>query len=321
MTASEVATESPSDPFLDEYLAALRAHAGATAEAALGRAYDMGRAAMARRQSLIDIVIMHHRAVDLALTCDVCRDECRHTLRAGGELLAELLSPFDMAQGAFLESNAALRGANDLLEHEAQRVARLLHDSAGQIVFALQLALADIERGLPKRLLSRFGEVSTLLLQLDRQLRLHAHELYPVVLEDLGLAAALRELIRNVGQRAGLAIQFTCSLEGRLPREVESSVYRAIQEALRNTVKHARATEVTVNLELNGPLLACSITDNGIGFAPHPSGHSGPGLGLVGIRERMKSINGTVHLESRRGQGTEVILGVRLPTEEESTWD
>ena len=309
-----------SEASLDEYLASLRAHAGATAETTLGHAYDLGRAALARRQSLIDVVIMHHTALDRALVCEACSDERRRTLRAGGELLAELLSPFDMVQGAFLEANAALRGANDLLEHEARRVARLLHDSAGQIVFALQLALADIERDLPKRVRPRLNELSQLLLQLDRQLRLHAHELYPVVLEDLGLAAALRDLIANVRQRAGLTIHFRSSLAGRLPRDVESSVYRAVQEALANIVKHASATEVTVKLELSGRLLASSIADNGVGFVPPPQGHRGPGLGLLGIRERMKSINGTVHVESTRGQGTEIILAVPLPTEEESKW-
>jgi signal transduction histidine kinase len=320
MNSGNHANGVPTEAFLEEYLASLRAHVGPTAEMALGHAYDLGRAALARRQSLLDIVMMHHTALERSLTCTLCQDERRRTLRAGRELLAELLSPFDMAQGAFLEANAALRGANDLLEHEAHRIARLLHDSAGQIVFALQLALADIDRDLPKRLRPRFSELSKLLLQLDQQLRLHAHELYPVMLEDLGLAAALRDLIDNVRQRGGLTIHFNCSLMGRLPRDAESSVYRAVQEAFANILKHARATEVAVNLARTGATLVCSITDNGVGFVQHPRGHPGPGLGLVDIRERMKTINGTVHVKSRRGQGTQIILGVPLPTGEESQW-
>jgi len=321
MSATDSGSGVLSEAFLNEYLGSLRAHARASAETALGHAYDFGRAALARRQSLLDIVMMHHTVLDLALTCEVCRVERRSTLRAGRELLAELLSPFDMAQGAFLEANVALRSANDLLEHEAHRVARLLHDSAGQIVFALQLALADIERDLPQRLRPRFSELSKLLLQLDQQLRLHAHELYPVMLEDLGLAAALRDLVDNVRQRAGLSITLTCSLPTRLPRDVESSVYRAVQEAFANILKHARATEVTVRLEMTDANLVCSIADNGVGFTPHPPGQSGPGLGLVGIRERMQSINGMVHVKSKPGQGTEIILAVSLPKKEESTWD
>jgi signal transduction histidine kinase len=320
MNAADSASGFLSNAFLSEYLNSLRNHGGASAETALERAYDSGRAALARRQSLLDIVIMHHTLLDLALTCEVCRGERRSTLRAGGELLAELLSPFDMAQGAFLEANVALRSANDLLEHQAHRIARLLHDSAGQIVFALQLALADIERDLPKRLRPRFGELSKLLIQLDQQLRRHAHELYPVMLEDLGLAAALRDLADNVRQRAGLSITFTSSLSGRLPRDIESSVYRAAQEAFANIVKHARATEVTVKLDLTGQMLVCSIADNGVGFTSNPRGQSTSGLGLVGIRERMQSINGMAHVKSKPGQGTEVILAVSLPEKEESKW-
>jgi signal transduction histidine kinase len=283
----------------------------------LGHAYDLGRAALAQRLSLLDLVVMHHSALDRALTCETCRQERTRTLRAGGDLLAEMLSPFHMAQRAFLEVNAALRSSNELLEQEAHRVARLLHDSAGQIVFALQLAMADIDRDLPQSLRPRFKEMSQLLQQLDQQLRCHAQELYPVVLADLGLAAALRDLVDKIGGRAGLSIVFNCSLTFRPPADVESAVYRAVQEALTNTVRHARATQVNVTLGMMGAMLTCSLVDNGVGFLPRPVGDPGPGLGLVGIRDRMKSINGTVHIRSARGQGTHVILAVPLPAEEE----
>jgi signal transduction histidine kinase len=300
------------EALLDEYLVPLRAQAGSTAESALGHAYELGRAALARRQSLLDIVVMHHAALDRALTCEACRDERKRTLKGAGELLAELLSPFDMAQGAFLESNAALRSANDLLESEAHRIARLLHDSAGQIVFAMHLALADLERDLPAGLRARFNELSRLLDELDQQLRCHAHELYPMVLKDLGLPAALGELLERVRRGAGLAIEFRCSLTHRLAPHLESPVYRAVQEALTNILKHAHATEVIVTVDYTDSMLSCSIADNGVGFAPQ-AGHLGPGLGLAGIRERIKAINGTVHVKSQCGQGTVIMLVVPLP--------
>jgi signal transduction histidine kinase len=300
------------EALLNDYLVPFGAQTDSTAETALGHAYELGRAALARRQSLLEIVTMHHAALDRALTCHVCRDERTRTLRVAGELLTELLSPFDMAQGAFLESNAALRGANDLLEREAHRIARLLHDSAGQIVFAMHLALADLDRDVPDGMRPRFNDLSRLLDQLDQQLRCHAHELYPMVLKDLGLPAALGQLIEKIRQGSGLAIQFTCSFKGRLAPDVESPVYRAVQEALTNILKHAHATEVVVTVERTGSMLTCSIVDNGVGFAPQAGGHLGPGLGLAGIRERIKAINGTVHVKSQSGQGTVIMLTVPL---------
>lgn len=212
-----------------------------------------------------------------------------------------------------LETNEALRSSNGLMEEEAHRFARLLHDSAGQMVFALQLSLADLHRELPQGLKPRLDEFSQLLQQLDRQLRFHAHELYPVVLEDFGLEAAVSDLIDNVRLGTGLTLALDCTLTVRLPRDVESAVYRAVGAALANIVKHARATEVTVRLGLVGARVVCSITDNGVGFVPRPVGSPGAGLGLVGIRDRMRAVNGTVHISSKRGQGTHIRLGAPLP--------
>jgi signal transduction histidine kinase len=313
------APDLPSHTLTSEYLAPMRADTGVVGETALRHAYDLGRAALAQHQSLLDIVVMHHEALEQALTCEACRVERTRTLRAGGELLSELLSPFAMAQGAFLEANAALRSANDLLEHEAQRVARLLHDSAGQMVFAVQLALASLDRDLPEDLRPRLGEVSQLMSLLDHQLRQHAHELYPVMLEDLGLAAALGDFIENIRRGAGLNVVFRCTLDRRLPRELESPFYRAVQQAFANILKHAHATEVTVTIGIVRGVVACSIVDNGIGFAARPDGHAGPGLGLVGIRERMKAINGTVRVTSTPGHGTKIMLGAPLPGRKETS--
>lgn len=313
MRTNDDVTECAFEALLDEYRVTLPPQTKAAREGTLGQTYDLGRLALARRQSLLDIVSVHHAALDRALGCEECGAERKRTLKAAAELLAELLSPFDLAQGAFLEANAALRSANDLLEHEAHRIARLLHDSAGQIVFALQLALARLDGELPKRYRGRTKELSELLQQLDQQLHCHAQELFPVVLVDLGLPAAVRELIDNLRRRQALSMTFLCTVSGRLPRDVESCVYRAIQEALTNVLKHARATDVTVMMGVVGTMLVCSIADNGVGFTPRAAGGQRQGLGLVSLRERMQSINGTVQVRSREGQGTEVILGVPLP--------
>ena len=208
-------------------------------------------------------------------------------------------------------SPAMRRALNSALEREARRVARLLHDGAGQYLFALQLALTELDRRLPPHLAPVLDEIRGLTVQLDDQLRVHARELYPVVLENLGLVPALRQLFDTVERRSDLIIGFTTAMEGRQPADVEFSLYRGVQEALTNIIKHARATRITVDLRQAGERIRCSISDNGVGgVAIQPARNGRLGLGLVSIRERMTLVSGTVEIRSQPGKGTNVILSV-----------
>jgi len=132
------------------------------------------------------------------------------------------------------------------------------------------------------------------------------------MLDDLGLVPALESLAEGVSKRTGVVIRIDASIEDRLPRVVETALYRILQEALTNVSKHARASQVTIHLQRAPGMIACSVQDNGIGMdlAAVPQRLDG-GLGLIGIRERLAALRGTLSITGRPGQGTD--LGVMIP--------
>jgi signal transduction histidine kinase len=296
-----------------DYAAALRLNLSSGREPGLGSAYLLGRSAVNAHRGLIDLVLLHHAALAAALPTDVSDEERRKLIGAAGDFLAESLSPYEMAYRGFLEANAALVGVNATLEGEARRVARLLHDGAGQILFALQLALTELDRALPAHLAPILAEIRGLTQQLDDQLHCHSRELYPVVLEDLGLFSALRQLVEGLDRRSRVVCSFECGVSDRPRAEIEFAVYRAVQEALTNAMKHARAHHVCVRLSRERDWLRCSVADDGIGGVAELSARpTRTGLGLTSIRERMKLVGGTVEIRSAKGQGTEIVLRAPL---------
>ena len=213
----------------------------------------------------------------------------------------------------FSISDAALFGVNATLEREARRVARELHDGAGQLLFALQLAVAELDRDLPPQYATVIAEIRNLTQQLDDQLHCHSRELYPVVLEDLGLAPALRQLVESLDKRSAIACLFDCTEIARPRAEVEFAIYRSVQEAVTNALKHAHGSRVLVQLSREGSFLRCSVGDDGVGGLEEASGAARrTGLGLTSIRERMKLVGGTVEIHSPIGRGTEIILRAPL---------
>ena len=280
-------------------------------ESAFGRAYALGRTALDSHYGVVDVALVHHAALTAVLEPTLAPALRAQRLAAAGDFFAEFLSPFEMAHRAFLEANDAQRGVNDTLEREAKRVARLLHDSLGQLLFALQLAYNDLERDMPAHLAARFSEMQQLMQQLDDQLHWTSYELYPVILEDLGLAPALQELVGHLSKRTDLPITFESSLHQRLPYEIETCVYRAAHEALLNSIKHARPSRVAVDLHLASGVLRCTVVDDGMGIARSANTpRSRPGFGMLGIRERLKFVKGTVDVSSAPGTGTEIRLTV-----------
>jgi len=146
-------------------------------------------------------------------------------------------------------------------------------------------------------------------------LRRYSHELRPTVLDDLGWIPAIRFLAEGVSKRANLPIHIKVAFAGRLPSTTEIALYRVVQEALTNATKHAKASNIWVRAWRDDFVLCCSIRDDGAGFdvgaIQAPGGRKG--LGLIGMQERVSAIGGTVRIESRHGQGTELLI--RLPLE------
>jgi PAS domain S-box-containing protein len=212
-------------------------------------------------------------------------------------------------------AQAALRRLNETLEEEAKRIAHALHDEAGQLLASVHIALEGIAQDLAPATGDRLKAVRGLLDQIESQLRQLAHELRPTILDDLGLVPALEFLSKGVSKRTKLQVIVKGRTIGRLSAAVETTLYRIVQEALNNAARHAQAHLATIQLERNGHLIQCRVSDDGIGFnvqaALSRKGH--PGLGLIGIRERLNAIGGAYRIISAPGQGT--TLQVEIPLE------
>jgi signal transduction histidine kinase len=300
--------------FEEEYRSALHGYAAEGGELALGRAYELGRRALAEQLSVVDLASLHHHAViDLVRAAENETDK-EELLRIGAEFLAECVSPYEMAHRGFQDAVKALRQLNETLEEEIKRIAYAVHDEAGQLLVAVHLALAEVAMGLPEEQQAQFARIKDLLNEVEKHLRRYSHELRPTILDDLGWIPAVRFLADGVSKRANLPIHIDATVSGRLPTATETTLYRVVQEALTNAVKHAKANNVWIRAWREDLTQCCTIRDDGAGFKIR-RGQGGPhkGLGLVAMHERVSAIGGTLQIESRPGHGTEV--SIRLPLE------
>lgn len=200
-------------------------------------------------------------------------------------------------------------------EEEAKRIARQLHDEAGQITASIHLALAEIGRELPPPGRKCLRQVTTHLDDIEERLRRLSHELRPTILDDLGLRPALEFLAEGISARMGIAIRVEGSTRGRLDPLIETAIYRIVQEALTNIARHASAGEASIELRRERNLLRCAIRDDGVGFDPNLvlRGDAGRrGLGLLSVRERLDALGGRLRIKSTPGEGTELSVAVPL---------
>jgi len=202
---------------------------------------------------------------------------------------------------------------------ERQRLARELHDSVTQSLYSLTL-LAEAARRLAgagdleqvRALLGRLGETA---LQSLKEMRLLVYELRPLPLEKQGLAGALQQRLDAVEKRAGIKARLV--VEGRLdlPARLEEELYRLVQEALNNALKHAAATSTQVLIRRNGAALELEVADNGRGFDLEAAGDGG-GMGMVTMRERAQRLGADLAIDSAPGRGTGVRVRVPIAGEE-----
>ena len=298
------------------YAQALRGYIAGESERSLHIAYELGRGALASGVGVLDMAALQH-AVLLRLCQEAGpTDEVERIIRTAEGFARESLSPFEMTHRGVADANAALRRINEILEEQLQRIARELHDEAGQLLASVHLALHEVGRDVPPTTRERLREVRALLDRVEGQLRRFSHELRPLILDDLGLVPAIQFLSEGVSRRAGIAITVEFDREERLPPLVETALYRIVQEALNNAARHAHASRVTVALRHDGGKIRCSVRDNGLGFST-PAGSkpdSRRGLGLIGIRERIAPFSGTLEIQSGKKEGTEILVTIPLET-------
>jgi len=207
----------------------------------------------------------------------------------------------------------ALRRVVAAQELERKRLARELHDETGQALTSILLGLKTVEE-VANRPESRAAVASLreLVVQTLHDVRRLAVELRPTALDDFGLMPALERLAESFGEQTGIAVDFQAAFgEERLPAEVETALYRIVQEALTNVVKHAGAGHVSVVLSRKDGAVTAVIEDDGRGFESR--GTDGSGLGLIGMRERLGLLDGRLAIESTQGAGTTIVAEVPLP--------
>ncbi|HTK32249.1 MAG TPA: ATP-binding protein [Candidatus Saccharimonadaceae bacterium] len=278
-------------------------------EAALHDAYELGRRALDDDSGITPFVAAIQQTLLEEFERAATPGEREGLVEAAGAFLLEALSPFDLAHRGARDSADTLRRMSDTREHEVRRVAQDLHDSAVQHVAAARLALDETRRALPNAAREPAARATRLLLELEDHLRRISHELRPALLDDLGLAPALRAVADGFARRHGLDIRIETAWETRLPGDVELALYRIVHEALFNVARHARARHVVIRLEPHEGGLCCSVRDDGVGFDAWEAARRG--LGLRGMRERAAGIRGRLEIAARPGGGAE--LSVLIP--------
>jgi signal transduction histidine kinase len=314
----KIATQSETTAnktFAEQYAFQLREYAAGAGESALVQAYELGRLAISEQKSLMEVTFLHHQALKPLIDNERTEEQWEGLFRTSAEFLAECLSPYELSHRGSQDAAKALRQINETLEEEIKRIAYAVHDEAGQLLVAVHLALAQMARELPNFQQEQIRGIEELLVEVERQLRRYSHELRPTILDDLGWIPAIRFLADRVSERASLAVNIQATDLGRLPSEMETALYRIVQEALNNITKHAKARNVWIRAWQENQVLRCSIRDDGTGLnTPNAKeAGGGPGLGLVAMRERASAIGGTLRIESYPGQGTEISL--QLPLE------
>jgi two-component system, NarL family, sensor histidine kinase DevS len=201
-----------------------------------------------------------------------------------------------------------LRHSLAAAEQERRRWARELHDETLQALGGLQVLLSSaIRRGTPETLEQSVREAVEHIGTEIENLRTLITELRPAALDELGLEPALESLTRRVATVQGLELDLSVDVDGRLDRELETTVYRLVQEALTNIGKHARADRVSVRVELDYDVLRVEIRDDGRGFDPQLPAE---GFGLLGMRERVTLAGGELDVTSQPG---ETVIRATLP--------
>ncbi len=199
-------------------------------------------------------------------------------------------------------------------EAERLHIARELHDEAGQVLTTLALSLSPLEQaaGDPEAVHAHVAQLRQLADATLQSLHRLATDLRPASLDHAGLIAALRQYLRSIEDQHGLEVHFEAVnlAAERLPPATETALFRIVQEALTNVLRHATATRADVVLERHPDRLLLIVEDDGVGFDLQETAKSSR-LGLVGMRERAEMLGGTLTIDTAPGSGTTVVVEVR----------
>jgi signal transduction histidine kinase len=207
----------------------------------------------------------------------------------------------------------AVRRVVEAQELERARLARELHDETGQALTSILLGLKPLEQTAGSdEARASVASVRALVVSTLQDVRRLAVELRPTALDDFGLVPAVERLTDTFREQSGLQVDLEAQLgAGRLPSEAETTLYRVIQEALTNIVKHANAGRVSILLQRKSGGVVAVVEDDGVGF--DPAATRADALGLAGMRERVALVGGRLQVESASGAGTTLVAEVPVP--------
>lgn len=238
-----------------------------------------------------------------------------------GEIIGAIETLRDVTEARRMQDSLRyyLSQITKVQEEERKRIARDLHDDTSQALYALSRQVDNFTRDNAALTPDQATFLKELRQQLNNTLEgIHrfTQELRPPMLDDLGLSAALRWQVSDLEKRSGIEAELTVSgIERRCSAEVELMIFRIVQEALRNVEKHAQASKVEVTIEFGEGKTKVSICDNGKGFDLSGSLADLPRagkLGLAGMEERVRLLNGTMKIESEPDKGTRVMIEVPI---------
>ena len=209
-------------------------------------------------------------------------------------------------------------------ELERQHIARELHDGIGQMLTALSLGLAAAQESIaehPERSYQQLGELKKMETQVLYELQDLVRGLRPSVLDDLGLVPALRGLVQQFDRRKIFSVKLKISgPQRRAQSEIETILFRIVQESLTNVLRHAKAENVLVALDFGANDIALRIEDDGCGFEPEAvlQTKNRQHWGLLGIGERVSLVGGKSKIQSQPGHGTTISVNIPLLEEPEN---
>jgi signal transduction histidine kinase len=257
-------------------------------------------------------LVVRDEAIGVIAAHDKQTGDARFTdddMRLAETFAARAATAVDLSQRVARDALSRVVTAQEL---ERRRLARELHDETGQALTSVLLGLKAVEDAPNEAdLRSAAAELRELVVATLQDVRRLAVELRPKALDDFGLEPALERLAQSFAEQTGIAVDVESALaDERLGPEVETALYRIVQEALTNVVKHAQASRVSVLLARRPGSVVAVIEDDGRGFDPRVTRDDG--IGLVGMSERMTLLDGHLAVESTPGTGTTVRAEVPL---------
>ncbi|MEJ2560704.1 MAG: sensor histidine kinase, partial [Anaerolineae bacterium] len=233
------------------------------------------------------------------------------------ERTRELSALYEQLQGREAVCKRLLGKVLTAQEEERARLARELHDIIGQSLTAIIMTTTAVENSLPTTFVSgkeKLSNVRNIAVQALQDLRHLIFDLRPEVLDDLGLAMALHSQVKKHLEPAGIQAQLRATgLKDQLPAEVETAVFRVVQEAITNIARHSQASQATISLTKKDSRLIVRVEDNGVGFDPDQAMNGRrQAWGLHGMEERITLLGGKFYVGSKPGHGTLVLAEVPL---------